>query len=98
ASLGIFGGDSVNPPILPSPGTFISGSVNDKPFHLSMIQLMALRKASLMPFHMPDAAFLIFFGRPLTKSTSQLNLSRAQLTALPSHSLTLSKTPFQNPK
>src|SRR5690554_2968991 len=94
----MFGVDSVNPPTLPSPGMFISGSVNDRPFHLSMIQLIALRKASLMPFHMPDAAFLIFFGRPLTKSTTQLNLSRTQFTAPVTQSRTVSKTPFQKPK
>src|SRR5690606_7984660 len=98
ASLGMFGVLSVNPPTLPSPGMFTPGSVNDRLFHLSMIQLIADRNACLIPSHMPDAAERIFPGRPLTKSTILVNRSTIQSRTSPIQPLTLSKTSFHDAK
>lgn len=50
ASRGMSGVPSVNPPTLPMPGILVStlGRLNCRPFHRSMIQLIADRNAFLI--------------------------------------------------
>src|SRR5690606_23944523 len=81
ANLGMFGELSVNPPTLPSPGMFTDGNVNDRLFHLSMIQLIAARNALRIPSHIPRAADEIRPGSPRTKTITELNRPSIQYRA-----------------
>src|SRR5665811_534563 len=88
----MLGVEIVAPPIF-FPNAVNDGSVNERPFHFLMIQLIAALNASLIPLNRPLAAVVIRRGKAAIKVTTALNLSKIQSFAPVARSLTLSNAP-----